>query len=84
MTKQEPDPSGLISEAFSMSDITAAECRSIFLDWALRAPDDLSATIQVLLDRHQDEDHPMTAILQQARHAPPTPRRRGGRAGRLA
>jgi hypothetical protein len=29
------DPKGLIREAFRIDGITDAECRSIFVDWAL-------------------------------------------------
>ena len=32
------DPKGLIREAYSIDGITKAECRSIFLDWALSLP----------------------------------------------
>ena len=34
----ENDPKGLISEAYNIDGITAGECRSIFLDWALAFP----------------------------------------------
>ena len=33
------DPKGLIREAYRIDGITAGECRSIFLDWALSLPD---------------------------------------------
>ena len=33
------DPKGLIREAYRIEGITAAQCRSIFLDWALSLPD---------------------------------------------
>jgi len=31
------DPRGLIREAYKIDGITASQCRSIFLDWALGA-----------------------------------------------
>ena len=32
------DPKALIREAYNIKDISAAECRSIFLDWVLTIP----------------------------------------------
>ena len=79
------DPKALIREAYLIDGITAAECRSIFLEWALDMPD-VGQAAQILLDRHADElaDHPMTDLLRQALKTSPPPRRRGGRAARLA
>lgn len=80
------DPKGLIREAYRIDGIGAPECRSIFLDWALGAPDDANAAITALLDAYGPEnpDHPMTQVLRAALDAAPTPRRRGGRRGRSA
>lgn len=82
------DHKALIREAYQIDGITAAECRSIFLDWALGVPmgQDLGDWVQILLDRHgaARADHPMTHTLRQALDNPPMARRRGGRAGRLA
>jgi hypothetical protein len=76
------DPKGLIHEAYRIDGITPAQCRSIFLDWALSLPvdKDTGPTIRVLLDRHQDTDpdHPMTEVLRQGLAGMATPRRRGG------
>lgn len=82
------DHKALIREAYQIDGITAGECRTIFLDWALGVPmgQDVSDWVQIMLDRHGGAraDHPMTQTLRQAlEHAPPA-RRRGGRAGRLA
>ena len=34
------DPKGLIADSYRIEGITAGECRSIFLDWALSLPVD--------------------------------------------
>ena len=74
------DPKGLIAEAYRIEGITEAECRTIFLDWALTVPDgsDMQALIDVLLARHGAPGHPMTVVLGAGRAAPPRARRRGG------
>jgi hypothetical protein len=78
------DPKGLVREAYAIPGITSAECRSIFLDWALSLPAgaDPLPSVRALLDRHGG-GHPMSDVLRAALDAPSTPRRRGGRAGRL-
>ena len=82
MTKSTPeDPKGLIFEAYRIDGITAAECRTIFLDWALSLPDgvDTSASLRTLLERYASHgDHPMTRVLTEGRQGIATPRRRGG------
>ncbi|TNC52771.1 hypothetical protein FHG66_00290 [Rubellimicrobium rubrum] len=85
MTGNDPhDPKGLVREAYAIAGITASECRSIFLDWALSLPAgaDAAPSVRVLLDRH-GSPHPMTEVLRAALDTPATPRRRGGRSGRL-
>ncbi len=81
------DPKGLIREAYRIEGIGAAECRSIFLDWALSLGDGVTpeAAIPELLARHADAppDHPMTRTLGEGLGAPVRPVRRGGRGGRL-
>ena len=79
------DPKGLVREAYAIPGITEPECRSIFLDWALSLPKDADPlpSVEALLERSGAGGHPMTAVLQAARSAPPKPGRRGGRAGRL-
>lgn len=75
------DPKGLILEAYRIEGITAAECRSIFLDWALSVPegrnthDAIAGFLRNFADR---PDHPMTLVLQEGAHRVATPRRRGG------
>lgn len=89
-TAAEADPKGLIREAYRIEGIGLAECRSIFLDWALSLPAgvDPAAAMRRLLADHDAPDHPMTAVLAEGLAAPPVagngsgPRRRGGWAAR--
>ncbi len=83
--KGEPDdPKGLIAEAYRIEGITASECRSIFMDWALSLPDgaEAPAALARLLRRHEAAapDHPMTAVLREGMPGggAPAGRRRGG------
>jgi hypothetical protein len=47
------DPKGLIRESFRIEGITGAECRSIFVDWALSVQaEDPRPLIERLLDRY--------------------------------
>lgn len=82
------DPKGLIRESYAIEGITLDECRSILIDWALSVPlgvDTMSAT-QELLSYHGagQGDHPMTQLLTLALTQPSSPKRRGGRAARIA
>jgi hypothetical protein len=79
------DPKGLIRESFRIEGITDAECRSILIDWALSLPAgrDTRAAMARLLARHGELDHPMTRLMHEAATDPPSPTRRGGRAGRM-
>ena len=76
------DPKGLIREAYRIDGIDEGECRSIFLDWALSAPEgaELRAALEALLARHApaNPDHPMTAVLREGLERAAVPRRRGG------
>ncbi|MBL4768214.1 MAG: hypothetical protein JKY94_10940 [Rhodobacteraceae bacterium] len=76
------DPKGLIHESFQIEGITASECRSIFLDWALSLPstEDTNAALKILLDRYAKDtpDHPMSIVIQQGLTTITTPKRRGG------
>ena len=76
------DPKGLIRESYRIEGITAAECRSIFLDWAISTPfgpEGQSGAIRALLDRHAAEpDHPMSRVLSEGLGDPPRTGRRGG------
>lgn len=80
------DPKGLIREAFRIEAITAPECRSIFVDWALSVPEaDHTPMIEALLVRHagDPDDHPMKRVLTEGLAAKPPAGRRGGRAARV-
>ncbi|MBD3677050.1 MAG: hypothetical protein HUJ27_01455 [Rhodobacteraceae bacterium] len=81
------DKTGLIREAYQIDGIGAAECRSIFLDWAIKLPADIAPreAIQILLDRYAQDapDHPMTQVLNAGLAEEAAPRRRGGRRARL-
>ena len=76
------DPKGLIYEAYRIEGITASECRTIFLDWALSLPsaEDTPVALRSLIDRYAtaNPDHPMTDVLRQGLTTMAAPRRRGG------
>jgi hypothetical protein len=76
------DRKALIYEAYRIEGITADECRSIFLDWALSLPDgqNVQDAIAHYLARYGADHpgHPMTGVLRQGQQAPEAPRRRGG------
>jgi hypothetical protein len=83
LTDARLDPGGLIAEAYRIDGIGPAECRSIFLDWALKQPPDSDPRIAIaaLLARHGAAvpDHPMTVVLTEGLAPPPPPRRRARR-----
>ena len=76
------DPKALIREAYNIKDISAAECRSIFLDWALTIPsqEDMRDILKQLLDKYESvsQTHPMTENLRLGLQTAEPPRRRGG------
>ncbi|MFD1342330.1 hypothetical protein [Litorisediminicola beolgyonensis] len=74
------DPQGQIAEAYRIDGIDLADCRTIFLDWALVLPADTDPqhAITALLERHGTEDHPMTQVLREGLAAPDRKGRRGG------
>ncbi len=83
----EADPKGLVRESYAIEGISLAECRSIFVDWALSLPSaDVPDALHALIAAYAADrpDHPMSAVLHQGLEAPGTPRRRGGRAARVA
>lgn len=79
------DPRGVIADAYKIEGISAPECRSIFLDWALepREASELRDAAAMLAKEFSSmPTHPMTAILQEAAVELTTaPTRRGGRSG---
>ena len=86
MQLNEADPKGLVRESYNIEGITEAECKSIFIDWALSLKTaDSAAALQALLDHYAPgrAGHPMSAVLEAALTTPPEPKRRGGRIGRM-
>lgn len=83
MNDNDLDPKGLIKDSYLIEGISASECRSIFMDWALSSPQqaDTKEQILALLKRHASnaQFHPMTQILKDALQLPPKSKRRGGR-----
>jgi hypothetical protein len=83
----EADPKGLVRESYRIEGITAGECRSIFLDWALSLT--LGQDVPAAIWRLQQEyaaahpGHPMNEVLEQGLGTTEPPRRRGGRMGRV-
>ncbi|MCB1335045.1 MAG: hypothetical protein KDK26_15690 [Roseivivax sp.] len=79
--KDPNDPKGLIREAYRIEGISEAECRSIFIDWALSLPAgaDNQAAMAALQARYGEPDHPMSALIAEGLSAQAGPRRRGGR-----
>ena len=75
------DPRGLIEEAYRIEAITPAECRSIFLDWAIGFGSPGPADLRALLARYGSArpEHPMTTLLEEGlRGSPIAATRRGG------
>ena len=88
MTLDTIDKTGLIREAYAIEGISDPECRSIFVDWALKLPGDIAPqdAITRLLDHYATgrDDHPMTLVLREGLGSAEPPKRRGGRAARVA
>lgn len=79
----ELDPRGLIVEAYRIEGIVAADCRSIYFDWALGldAVRDMRADNAALVAHYETvaPTHPMTAVLKEGLAKAALPKRRGGR-----
>ena len=82
----EADPKGLVRESYRIEGITLAECRSIFLDWALSVDggQDVPTAIGRLMAEYAggNPGHPMNTVLAEGLSPAAPPRRRGGRMGR--
>lgn len=83
----EADPKGLVRESYRIDGITAGECRSIFVDWALSLPVDapIKDAVRTLMAEYAlgAPEHPMSAVLKDGLMTPEAPKRRGGRAARV-
>jgi len=87
MDKSDADPKGLVRESYLIEGITEAECKSIFIDWALSLKEaDPHEAMRALLVQYGEANpgHPMTAILTAGLTNPTRPQRRGGYMGRRA
>lgn len=83
------DPKGLVRESYAIEGITAPECRSIFLDWALSlaagVASDEAARALVAHYALSRPDHPMSEVLRAGLEKPPAGgTRRGGRKARVS
>lgn len=80
------DAKGLIQESYRIEGIGIAECRSIFLDWAISVPVGIESGdwVRALLEKYRGQHpaHPMTQVLQEALVPAAKPSRRGGAQGR--
>lgn len=85
---KEADPKGLVRESYRIEGITLGECRSIFVDWALSLPVDapMRDALRTLIAEYAlpNPDHPMSAVMNEGLMSPEAPRRKGGRAARVA
>lgn len=83
---KEADPKGLVREAYAIEGITAGECRSIFLDWALSLAPGVGVqdALRCLIAEYggRIDGHPMTPLLHDGLVSLSAAVRRGGRAAR--
>jgi hypothetical protein len=88
MTLDDIDATGLIRESYNIDGITVQECRSIFLDWAIRLPvgqdDKVALDFLVATYGPVHPNHPMTQVLKDGLSRSGPAVRRGGRAARVA
>ena len=87
MLANDADPKGLVRESYAIEGITAGECRSIFLDWALSLPADAptAGAARALIAHYGPlhPGHPMTRVLEEGLAPAAPPGRKGGRAARV-
>lgn len=82
----EIDPRGVIHESYRIEGISEADCRTIFLDWAMFAPE--STPMPEMLKRFKEvygaefPNHPMTQVITEGLGNSSSVKRRGGRAAR--
>jgi hypothetical protein len=82
------DKTGLMQDSYQIDGILPSECRSIFLDWALKLPDEIDpqAAITYLISHYGKEapEHPMTLVLRDGQGTMTAKGRRGGRSARVS
>ena len=87
MTLDDIDKSELILESYRIDGIQPGECRSIFLDWALKLSSEIDqkAAINLLISVYALEtpEHPMSIVLHDGLGVAASSGRRGGRAARV-
>lgn len=87
MDLKEIDRKTLLADSYAIEGISAPECRSIFLDWALSLPAgvDPKDAIRFALAQYEalHPDHPMTQTLREGLAEARAPKRRGGRSARV-
>jgi hypothetical protein len=87
MTLVQADPKGLVRESYNIEGITVAQCRSIFLDWALSLANgqDVRPALATLIAHYPPLHayHPMNCVLNEAQSPVAAPVRRGGRKSRV-
>lgn len=88
MILDEIDRGGLIAESYKIDGIGLEECRSIFLDWALKLPAEIpdKHALGLLVEAYGSAypDHPMTSVLREGLGDTVRSGRRGGRRARAA
>ena len=76
------DPRGLLYEAYQIDGISLADCKTIFLDWALGLDyniDQIKAVSSALEEYEEDNPkHPMTTVLRDGIILKGKPRKRLG------
>ncbi|MGR3660740.1 MAG: hypothetical protein ACU0CA_06055 [Paracoccaceae bacterium] len=87
MHLQDIDKTGLIRESYRIEGIRIEECRSIFLDWALKLPVETEPqeAVAFLLETYSSNgpDHPMSLVLKEGLGTASRTGRRGGRRARV-
>lgn len=81
------DSADIIRESYRIEGIRIEECRSIFLDWAIKLPTEIApeSALQFLLKTYgADAAHPMSQVLMEGLGEATKTGRRGGRAARHA
>lgn len=82
------DPIGLIRDSYAIDGIKLEECRSVFLDWAIKLPQDMDSrtAIEILVAQYAKDNpnHPMSSVLLDGQGRALKTGRRGGRNARIS